>query len=84
MKTKYNIGQEVLVRCVITKIEVEHEVNGVQTYYISFEDHDHPYTFFREEDIVDDDFVPVETYEEDVNRLKDEINRLKMIIAKQP
>ena len=87
MNTRYNVGDIILERRKITKITISE--GGVQYFTASPTGHDViPIT--RETkgiDIVDStesDSVPAEVYEEEVNKLKDEINRLRMIIANAP
>ena len=87
MNTRYNVGDIILERRKITKIIIGKD--GVQFFTVSPTDYD-VIPFAKETkwiDIVDSresDYVPVEVYEEEVNKLKDEINRLRMIIANAP
>lgn len=87
MNTRYNVGDIILERRKITKIIIGKD--GVQFFTVSPTDYD-AIPFAKETkwiDIVDSrdsDYVPVEVYEEEVNKLKDEINRLRMIIANAP
>lgn len=84
MNTRYNVGDSVNVEFLVEEISATKD--GVLYQCAKYD------TYARkrygivvpESELDSHDCVPVEVYEEEVNKLKDEINRLRMIIANAP
>ncbi len=84
MNTRYNVGDIVKVEFLVEEINVtkdgvlflcaKYDIKTRKRYGI----------VVPESELDSRDYVPVEVYEEEVNKLKDEINRLRMIIANAP
>lgn len=84
MNTRYNVGDIVKVGFLVEEISATKD--GVFYHCAKYDPSARKrYEIFIPESELDSrDSVSAEVYEEEVNKLKDEINRLRMIIANAP
>ena len=75
MQTKYDIGQTVYLPAEVIRIDIDKQ--GDIRYAVTINVVGRNIENIKQEELNDDDVIPVADYEREVNKLKDEINSLR-------